>query len=154
MIEVYFDIQCIAALHHKILFTVEFVKKWVAKSPKKLFNIYRYPPINPTKIKGFYSKNKKKSTWVIEWFCKICEKDDWLLATLFLLILIKENVYSFIGSGGYLAQDYFLTIIAPYFSKEFFKDSYIGEELKKEIDNFVDQYRRGDKIYNWRSDYY
>ena len=73
--------------------------------------------------------------------CKICEKDDWLLATLFLLILIKENVDSFIGSGGYLAQDYFLTRIAPYFSNEIFEDSYIGEELKNEIGNFVDQYQ-------------
>jgi len=73
MMEVYFDIQRIAALHHKILFT--------------------------------------------------------------------ENVDSFIGSGGYLAQDYFLTRIAPYFSNEIFEDSYIGEELKNEIGNFVDQYR-------------
>ena len=68
--------------------------------------------------------------------------------SFFLLILIKENVYSFIGSGGYLAQDYFLTRIAPYFSEEIFNASYIGEELKKKIDNFADQYHRGNKIYN------
>ena len=43
MMEVYFDIQRIAALHHKILFTVEFVKKWIAKSPKKLFTFADIP---------------------------------------------------------------------------------------------------------------
>ena len=47
-----------------------------------------------------------------------------------------------------MAQDYFLTSIAPYFSEEIFDDSYIGEELKKEIDNTVDQYQRGNIIYN------
>ena len=29
----------------------------------------------------------------------------------------------------------------PYFSNEIFEDSYIGEELKNEIGNFVDQYQ-------------
>ena len=43
MMEVYFEIQRLAALHHKILFTVEFVKKRVAKSPKKLFTLADIP---------------------------------------------------------------------------------------------------------------
>ena len=66
--------------------------------------------------------------------------------------MFEENKYSFLGS--YLAQDYFLTWIAPYFSEEILDDSYIGEELKKEIDNTVDQYQRGNIIYNWRYDYF
>jgi len=65
------------------------------------------------------------------------------LAALHHKILFTENVYSFIGSGGYLAQDYFLTRIAPYFSEDIFNASYIGEELKEKIDNFADQYHRG-----------
>ena len=83
------------------------------------------------------------------------------IAALHHKILFEENAYSFFGSGSYLAQDYFLTRIAPYFSEEIFGESYIGEELKKEIDNFVAQYdiwqiyaHRGNKIYNWRYDYY
>ena len=75
------------------------------------------------------------------------------IAALHHKILFEENKYSFFGSGSYLAQDYFLTRIAPYFSEEIFGESYIGEELKKEIDNFVAQYHRGNKIYNWRYDY-
>ena len=75
------------------------------------------------------------------------------IAALHHKILFEENKFSLLG-GNYLAQDYFLTRIAPYFSEEIFKDSYIGEELKKEIDNFVDQYHRGNKMYNWLYDFY
>ena len=68
------------------------------------------------------------------------------IAALHHKILFEENAYSFFGSGSYLAQDYFLTKIAPYISEEIFGESYIGEELKKEIDNFVAQYHRGNKF--------
>ena len=64
------------------------------------------------------------------------------IAALHHKILFEENAYSFFGSGSYLAQDYFLTKIAPYFSEEIFGESYIGEELKKEVDKtFLDQYK-------------
>ena len=77
------------------------------------------------------------------------------IAALHHKILFEENIHLFFGSGSYLGKDYFLTSIAPYFSEEIFGESYIGEELKKEIDNFVAQYdiwqiyaHRGNKIYN------
>ena len=58
-------------------------QKKSCEESQKIVYICRYPPINLTKIKGFYSRNQKKSDfsyWVILSCmgntCKICEKDD------------------------------------------------------------------------------
>ena len=59
------------------------------------------------------------------------------IAALYHKILSGENVYSFFGSGSSgrkMAQDYFVKTIAPFFSDEIFKDSYIGEKMRSKID--------------------
>ena len=64
------------------------------------------------------------------------------IAALYHKILSGENVYSFFGSGSSgrkMAQEYFLKKIAPFFSGEIFKDSYIGEKMKNKIDKFVEK---------------
>ena len=76
------------------------------------------------------------------------------IAALYHKILSGENVYSFFGSGSSgrkMAQDYFVKTIAPFFSDEIFKDSYIGEKMRSKIDNWKrqgDEFNVQDKLVN------